>query len=197
MAKSEITADKNTALRWFAYNKAFQTTDEKKSYAQALCSTMASTTLKIKAADNSTGEIIQYNSPHTAKVNNRDVQHSPHIDTSLAMTETVSHYKFDQSIKNKKLKTNVTSVNGKEGVRVTVTGASPEGALVSVKNRFHPLQMLMVDDNSDEVLQDQQNDKHGVKKFANVQSAQPSTRPKLAFQANNLLVGKKQNWDFG
>ena len=191
MARSEITADKNTALRWFAYDKDFQKIDKKKSYAQALCSTVASANLKIKTAENSAGEITQDNPSYTPKVNNRQVQHSASTDTSLAITKTVSH-SFHQNVQNKKLQKNVTNVNGKEGVHVGVTGASPDGAVASVQNRFQPLQMLMVDGKSDEVLQDQQNDRHSVKKFANIQSTQPSTRPKLAFQANNSLVGKNK-----
>ena len=195
MARSEITADKNTALQWFAYNKAFQTIDKKKSYAQALYSTVASANQKLRLQKNSTGEIIQYNPSYTTKVNKRQVQHSASTDTSLAITKTVSH-SFHQMSQVKNCKRNVTNVNGKEGVRVTVTRASPDRAVVSVQNRFQPLQMLMVDGNSDEVLQDQQNERHSVKIIANIQSTEPSTKPKLAVQANNLLVGKKQNRDF-
>ena len=43
MSQVEINASKSTVFKWFAYNKAFQTTDKKKSYAQALVNAIRST----------------------------------------------------------------------------------------------------------------------------------------------------------
>ena len=71
----------------------------------------------------------------TAMVNSRDGQYFSTNDTSLTTTKTVSHFSPDRSVQ-RKLQSNVVNVDGKGNVGVTVSGASPHGALVLLKNRF-------------------------------------------------------------
>ena len=70
-----------------------------------------------------------------------------------------------------------------------------------VKNRFQPLQMLLVDehidDSSEQVLQGQKSDRYSLTKVVDVKNVQPNIKPLLASQENKLLVGKKQSWVFG
>ena len=112
----------------------------------------------------------------------------------MAITNTVSHSRPDLC-SNRKLQTNVAKTHSRENAGVTVTGARPCGASVLVKNRFQPLQMLMVDHhidtNLEEVLQGQNNDKHSVTKAVNAKSIQSNVKPLLASQENKLLVWEK------
>ena len=57
MSQFEINASKSTAFKWFAYNKAFQTTDRKKSYAQALVNAIPVRDQYMKKAENFSGEV--------------------------------------------------------------------------------------------------------------------------------------------
>ena len=131
---------------------------------------MANKDQKINTEGMFSGDVIQETSPVTAKVSKRDDKIFTPIDTSLAITKTVSRSRPDLC-PNRKLQTNTSQAGSRENAGVTVTGAIPCGASVLVKNRFQPLQMFMVDDhidnNSDEVLQGQNNDRHSVTKAAN------------------------------
>ena len=164
MSRAEINASKSTAFKWFAYSKAFQTTDKNKSYAQALVNAIPVRDRYMKKV-NFCGEVIHRNPPLAAKVSRRDDKNFNPIDTSLAITSTVSRYRSDLP-SNKILQTSVAKSDCKKNVGVTVAGARPCGASVLLKNRFQPLQMLMSDNyvepQLEEVLQGLNNDKHSV-----------------------------------
>ena len=123
---------------------------------------MANKNHEIKAAGIFSGEVIQKTFPCTTTVGKRDVKNFSPIDTSLAITNTVQRSHPDPCF-NKKLQTNAAKADRRKSVGVTVTGASPCGASVLVKNRFQPLQMLLVgdhiDDSSEQVLQGQKSDR--------------------------------------
>ena len=200
MSQVEINASKSTAFKWFAYNKVFQTIDKKKSYAQALVNAVPVRDQHMKKAGIFSGEVIHKNPPVAAKVSKRDDKKFSPIDTSLAITSTVSRFRSDLS-SNKKLQTSVEKTDCRKNVGVTVTGACPCGASVLLQNRFQPLQMLMGDHHVEphlaEVLQGKNNDKHSVTKAVNAESIQSNVKPLLASKENKVLVGKKQNWVFG
>ena len=84
-------------------------------------------------------------------------------------------------------------------VGVTVTGASPYRAAVLAKNKFQSLQMLMIDehtdDSSEQLLQGQKSDSYSIIKAVNVKNVQPKTTPLLEPEENKTLVEK--NWVFG
>ena len=160
MSQVEVNASKSTAFKWFAYNKAFQITDRKKSYAQALVNAVPGRDQYMKKAEIFSGQVIHKNPPLAAKVSRRDDKNFSPIDISLAITSTVSRYRSDLS-SSKKLQTNVAKTNCRKSVGVTVTGAGPCGASVLLQNRFQPLQMLLGDHHVkpqlEEVLQGQNN----------------------------------------
>ena len=191
----EMDASKNTALKWFAYNKAFQKIDEKKSYAQALGNTVTNKDHKVKVVGIVSRDVIQETSQCIAKVCKRDVKSFSPTDTSLSITNTVQCLHPDPCY-NKKSQTNTAEADSRKSVGVTVTGASPCRSSVLVKNRFQPLQMLLVDDHiddrSEQVLQGQKSDRYSLTKAVNVKNVQPNIKPLLSVQENKLLVGKNK-----
>ena len=199
MSQFKINASKSTAFKWSAYNKAFQTTVKNKSYAQALVNAIPVKDQYMKKAKNFCGEVIHRNPPLTAKVSRSDDKNFNPIDTSLAITSTVSRYHSDIP-SNKTLQTNVAKTDCKRNDGVTVAGACPCGASVLLQNRFQPLQMLMTDNHVEpqleEVLQGLNNDNHSVSNAVNAESIQSNFKPLLASQENELLVGKKTKLGF-
>ena len=194
MCQVEINASKSTAFKWLAYNKAFQTIDKNKSYAQALANAVPVTDQHMKKAETFTAQVIHKNPPLATKVSKRDDRNFSPIDTTLAITSTVSCHCSDPS-SNKKLQASVEKTDCTKNVGVTVTGARPCGASVLLQNRFQPLQMLMgdchVEPQSQQDLQGQ-NDKHSVTKAVNAKSIQSNFKLLLASQENELLVGEKK-----
>ena len=141
MSRAEINASKRTAFKWFAYSKAFQTTVKNKSYAQALVNAIPVRDQYMKKSKNFGGEVIHRNPSLAAKASSRDDKHFNPIETSLAITSTVSRYCSDLP-SNKILQTSVAKTECKRNIGVTVAGARPCGASVLLKNRFQPLQMI-------------------------------------------------------
>ena len=184
MSRAEINASKSMACKWFAYTKAFQTTVNTKSYAQALMNAALVRNQYTENAKNFGGQVIHKNSLLAAKVTRDDTHFNP-SDTSLPITSTVSRYHPDLS-SNNTLQTSVTEAECKRNVGVTVAGAHPSGASVLLQNRFQPLQMLMSDDYNEpqlqEILQGSNNDKYSLSNAVNVKSIQSNVKPLLASQ---------------
>ena len=146
MVQAKIDASINTAIKWFAYYKAFK--KMMKRNLMALVNTVTDIDHQVKATGTFSMDVIQQTFQCTAKVYKRDVKNSSLTDRNLAITSSIQCSR-PGPCRDRKLQTKKAKVCREKSTGVTVTGASPYRASVLLKNKFQPLQMLMVDDHMD------------------------------------------------
>ena len=196
MCRSELKADKSTALKWLAYDKAFKPIDNDKTYAQALTQTKSNKCYDVQPLRAAIAKPNKQFLP-TAKVHRKYQSKLYHNKASLANNGRGP----GTNIRSGDLQTSKV-IFRENKVGVTVAGASPCRAPVLLKNRFYPLQAFLSDDYNDESSQDsfqiteraQGHRKHtySIENAVNVSKTQPKFTPLVATQKNNPLAGKKK-----
>ena len=120
MVQAKIDASINTAIKWFAYYKAFK--KMMKRNLMALVNTV--TDIDHQATGTFSMDVIQQTFKCTAKVYKRDVKNSSPTDRNLAITSSIQCSR-PGPCRDRKLQTNIAKVCREKSTGVTVTRASP------------------------------------------------------------------------
>ena len=132
MCRSELKADKSTALKWLAYDKAFKPIDNDKTYAQALTQTKSNKCYDVQPLRAAIAKPNKQFLP-TPKVHRKYQSKLYHNKASLANNGRGP----GTNIRSGDLQTNKV-IFRENKVGVTVAGASPCRAPVLLKTDFIP-----------------------------------------------------------